>query len=90
MKIVHKTQVDYTIRDIFEDRYLQKQINFFICHIIIFAITVGNIFGFIEIEPLPDKYTSFGIVCWVILILTAFGLFIDMKEEEEKGGAENE
>lgn len=83
MNIIHKTQVDYTIRDIFEDRYLQKQINFFICHMMIFVIAVGNIFGFIDIEPLPDKYISFGIVCWVILVLVGFRLFIDMGAYKE-------
>lgn len=87
MNIIRKTQVDYTIRDIFEDRYLQKQINFFICHMMISVIAVGNIFGFIEIEPLPDKYTSFGIVCWVILVLVGFRLLIDMGAKL-KGGAE--
>lgn len=87
MHIIYKTQVNYTIRDIFEDRYLQKQINFFICHMMIFVITLGNIFGFIDIEPLSDKYTSFGIVCWVILFLVGFRLLIDM-EAYKKGGTE--
>ena len=83
MQIIHKTQVDYTFRDIFEDRDLQQMINFVICQMILFILVIGNLFGFIEIEPLPDEYMPFGIVCWFIVLLAGFGLIIDLRSKYE-------
>lgn len=80
MKIVHKTQVDYTWYDILTDNQLNDEIKYFFIHFAFAIVLVLDALGFIPRPEVSDKYAPVAIISLVICFVVIAGMALEEGE----------